>query len=565
MADRDDVKRILRLEAELRSGRSGWLQHWEDLAEVQLPRVLGFTTTQREGERRTDGIYDGTPMQAARGLANAVGGMARPDGEQWIFMEVEGGTDDEGHEWIGVVEQILIKKMLAPNARLRQATGEGDLSLVVLGSADMFVAEQRAKPGELHFQSIPINDAVVMRSDGGELTGHLMRRRFTIRQAIQRFGLRNLSPRTQERVRGPDGVVDAEAKIDLVHAVLPRPGGVEGALFAADLPLADLWMERAEEHLIASSGHDEMPYIAPRWDTSAGEDYGRSPGMIALPDSATLQAIGETILMAGQRAADPPLAVPADGVFSEYNTFPGGLVFYDLASAQAVRGNPIFPIDNNANIPLTREMQMDVREQIWAAFLRNILRLPVAGPQMTATEIIERKQEFLREIGPVFGHYESDNTAKFTERSFSLLLRRPGVFPPIPESLMGRNIEFRYASPVKKIRQQIEFAAAQAWVAERIEIGKIDPSAMDAVNLDEYADFGAEANNVPHKIVTSQEVRDAKRAARAEAQRVQAEQEAQALQIQQATEAAKVPAVDRMLEQAQADGAEQGAAEGPPA
>src|SRR3546814_5355994 len=68
------------------------------------------------------------------------------------------------------------------------------------------------------------------------------------------------------------------------------------------------------------SGYHQMPYICPRWDTSSGEDYGRSPGMVALPDANTAQAIGETMLVAGQRAADPPILVPSDAFIDAPNT-----------------------------------------------------------------------------------------------------------------------------------------------------------------------------------------------------------------------------------------------------
>jgi len=74
------VNRLFKRWETLKGDKSKWNSHWDDLARVQLPRRLGFASTTVEGERRTDDIFDGTPMQAARGLANAVGGMLRPGG-----------------------------------------------------------------------------------------------------------------------------------------------------------------------------------------------------------------------------------------------------------------------------------------------------------------------------------------------------------------------------------------------------------------------------------------------------------------------------------------------------
>jgi hypothetical protein len=256
--------------------------------------------------------------------------------------------------------------------------------------------------------------------------------------------------------------------------------------------------------------------------------------MIALPDADTLQAMGETILIAGQRAADPPLAVPNDGTFDAINTFPGGLAYYDLETAAAIGRIPFMPIESGTNLPITRDMQLDTREQIWAAFFRNVLRLPTGGPQMTATEIIERKEEFIREMGPIFGRLESRDTAPMVERAFMVMLRA-GAFLPIPPILQGRNIRFEYDSPVKRIRQQIEAAAARQWAAEMIELEQFKPGAADLVNAEELGRFSAEALGVPARIVNSPEIVEQIKAARAQALAEQNQAEA----ISQAAEIAK--------------------------
>src|SRR3546814_17982240 len=97
------------------------------------------------------------------------------------------------------------------------------------------------------------------------------------------------------------------------------------------------------------SGYHQMPYICPRWDTSSGEDYGRSPGMVALPDANTAQAIGETMLVAGQRAADPPILVPSDAFIDAPNTFPGGLGRYEADPIRDLGFHPFQVLDVGRN------------------------------------------------------------------------------------------------------------------------------------------------------------------------------------------------------------------------
>jgi hypothetical protein len=482
--------------------RSVWHTHWDDLARVFLPRRLGFATSYEAGEQRTDDIYDGTPMQASRGLANAISGLMRPEGEQWVFVRAgddEADGDAEAQDWLAESEIILAEEFDNPRTRFRQATGEADLDLVTFGTAPVFVGLNKNRTN-LHFNSVHLKDAAVLWDEDGEPIGVFRRRSMSYRQLMGKYGEENLSPHAKEKIASANGGQSLDEKVEILHAITLREEGRPGALFASGLPWGGFHIEVAQKHVIFEDGYHEFPFAIARWDTSSGENYGRSPGMIALPDANTAQAMGETILVAGQRAADPSLMAPDDGSFNEINSFPGGLSYYDVETAQAVGGNPFFPLDTGANIPITREMQIDNRDQIFRAFFRNILNLPVAGPTMTATEVMERKEEFIREIGPVFGRLESDYTAPMVEIAFANLLRL-GAFPPIPESLAGGNVRFEYESPVKRIREQVQASAAGLWAQEMYALSQFDPRAADVVNVVEYGKFAHQALNLPKAIV----------------------------------------------------------------
>lgn len=543
MSDESRVKELLSRRQALKNRRGLWNTHWDDLAHVQLPRRLGFVTQTTEGDRRTDDIFDGTPMQAARALANAVGGMIRPEGEDWKRIRAVEDADeatDEAKDWFADTDERMNDAFANPKARMRQALGEGDIDLVVLGTTNVFSGEGDTN---LLFQTLHLKDALPFFDEVGNPEGMFRDRRFTVRQAVARFTLEKLS----ETVKQLHETHKLDEYVNFVHVVVPRDEGRADALLARNLPWADLWIEIDAEKLVASGGFHEFPFAVPRWDTSSGEEYGRSPGMIALPDSNTAQAIGSTLLIAGQRAADPPLAVPDDSTFDAPNTFPGGLAYYDLESARAVGRIPIAPLDSGGNIPLTREMQNDTRDQIWNAFFRNILRLPIGGPQMTATEIIARKEEFIREIGPVFGRLESDYTAPIVERSFQIMLRA-GALAPIPEVLQGRGVRFEYQSPVKRIRQQIEAAAAQEWAREMLVLSERKPEALDLINVDAFGRFTAEAAGLSNDIVNGADEVARIRQQRAEAQAAAAQLEQVQAGVDTAATAANIPGVKDVLE-----------------
>ena len=522
--ERNDEKRVLghiKRQKAAQNRRSQFEQHWDDLTRVLLPRRQGFRTTTQDGEQRVEDIYDGTPMQGARSLANTVGAMIRPEGQDLTIIRTENedlAKFGEVQDWLGRATENLNEAIRDPRARFRQATGEVDLDLVVLGTGILYLG-MGMDQDHLLFQSVHLKDGFPLFCDEGKPVGMYRTKKMYLWQAEMMFGLENLSQDSKEKILNKK----QDDKLDLLYSVQKRKGEMKpDPIFSKDLPYEELWMEVQSKHIIREKGFHEFPFVIPRWDTSSGEEYGRSPGMIALPDSNTLQSMGETILVAGQRVADPPLMAPNDGAFSEVNTFPGGMSYYDVETASQVGGNPFFPLISGANLPVTRDMQTDIRNQVAAAFFKNILNLPQSGPQMTATEVIQRKDEFIREVGPVFGRFETDYNHPIAERSFKIMLRND-AFDEIPESLQGQNVKFEFDLPVNKIKKQVEAASAPQWAMEVMQMAQVAPEARHMVNVDALARFKADAMALPHDIVNTREEVQAK---------LQAEQQMMAQQQQ---------------------------------
>ena len=454
-----DVKDILARHKHLADERRTWEGHWQDLAEVMLPRRADFTGQVAAGGKRTDRIYDGTPMLARRGLSSAIDGLLTPKTSQWFQIKVQDddlAEDDEVKAWIDESERRLMAALYDPKARFIQSSGEVNDDLVTFGTGCLYIGESRDL-GRLHFRSYHLKYVFPAENGDGVIDTVFIRLSLTARQAEHRYGIENLGAKTREALKGETAKPDT--KFEFLWLVRPRGERNHRRRDSTNLPFESVVIDIASEHVIKESGYHEFPFAIPRWDTASGELFGRSPGMLALPDANTLQAMGRTLLIAGQKAVDPPLLAASDSVLGTIKTFPGGVTPFDVTAAEGLGGRfPVQPLNTGGNIPLGREMQSDVRDQIWAAFFRNILQLPVAAPQMTATEVLERKEEFIRTIGPVFGRLEGDYVAPRVERSFAILMRG-GAFPRPPDVLAGRDVDFTFASPVEQARKQIEAAS----------------------------------------------------------------------------------------------------------
>jgi len=285
------------------------------------------------------------------------------------------------------------------------------------------------------------------------------------------------------------------------------------------------------EHIIDEGGYEEFPVSIPRWDRSPGELYARSPGMMALPDAKTLQVMGKTLLLGGQKAVDPPTWAFNDAVLSPVRTFPGGMTVIDASSAAVAGGRqPIGVLEFGKNIPIGREMQQDTREQVEAAFFKNVFQLPVDGPRMSATEVLERKEEFLRTIGPVFGRLESDYIGHMIERVFGMMLRSGSFLPP-PEifAQSDANLQFEFMSPVQQIRRQIEASGLSRGLEIAAPVIEGQPETIDYLDGDKIMKSMPDWSGMPQDWIRSEDDVAAIRTRRAEAQ--QAQQIAEAVQV----------------------------------
>lgn len=510
------VADLLARHKKLKSARRNWEQTWQELAEVLLPRRADFTLeTSVDGERRTDNIFDSVPMQARRSLSSAIDSLMMPRNVQWFHVRPRNEdltADEEVMRWSELVSKRMFNAVYSKEARFIQRSGEIINDLVTFGTGVLFIGETK-RPGNVLFRSFHLRDTLICESSEGLVDTVMITMKLSARQAAQRYGEENLGEKAREALRA--GKTDQQ--FDYLWVVMPREDADRTKLGARNMPWASLVIEVDSETKVRESGFEEFPFAVPRWDTTSGEVYGRSPGMLALPDAETLQAMGKTLLVAGQRATDPPLWALGDGLMSAARTFPGGITYIDGAVARQFGRVPIGELQTSAQIPVGREMQNDLREQIWGAFFRNVLQLPVNAPRMTATEIIERKEEMLRSVGPVFGQLETDYPAVLTERVFGIMFRA-GAFPPPPEALLGQDVDFRFESPILRAKNQIETVGLARQLETLALLIQAQPDMMDNFDGDVIARATPLAGGFPHNWLVPVEQRDAQRQARAEAQ-----------------------------------------------
>lgn len=514
--------------------RSKWDSYWQELADVLHPVRADITSQTNPGEDRNNIIFDGAPMIARRSLANTLDGLLKPKTSKWFSMvpESSGLADsDEVKRWVDTVVDTMWREIYSKNARFIQRSGEVDNDLVTFGIGYLFIGERDDLSG-LKFQSVHPKQVSIVENSDGVIDTVYYEFPLSARQALQKFGEDGLPKEIRDALQSGE---ESDKTFQFLQVIKPRTDRDTGSAGADNLPFASATFAVNDKKLMEETGFHEFPFAIPRWDTATGEIYPRSPGMMALPGAKTLQAMGKTLLVAGQKAVDPPMWALDEAVIGVPRTFPGGMTIID---SEAARNNqqPFGVLNTGANMPLGLEMQNRTRQEVEAAFFRNVFNLPIDGPQMTATEVIQRREELVREIGPVFGRLETDYVGHTVERVFGIL-SRAGAFPPPPEELIGQEVKFEFQSPIQQARKQIEALSIANAVEALRPIVEFQPEVMDNFDGDEIMRDAPESFGVPPKWLRTRESVQEIRQGRAEAQ---AQQEALAHAEQAASVAQKV-------------------------
>lgn len=517
---------ILQRNKSLCAKRDVWLPMWQGLADMYYPNRGGFTQQIVPGQETQTEIYDTTPMLARRGLATAIDGLLKPSTTRWFWMKAKDDAineDDQAKAWFDAVGDRMWSSIYDPLARFIQHSGAVDNDLAALGLGYLWIGENRNRDG-LNFRSMHIGSCSIDENADGQVDTINIDREWTARQAYQRFGDK-AGPKVMEALKN-DNPKGKDQLFKFVQAIAPREEYDQRNKNNLNMPFSNCIVSLADEAIIDESGFQEFPVAIPRWECAPGEIYPRSPGMMALPDARTLQAMGHTLLVGGQRAVDPPTWVVDDAALSAVRTFPGGLTVIDSEAARASGGKPIGQLEMGANIPIGREMQDDYRKMVGNAFFKEAFSLP-QDQNMTATEVMERKEEFIRTIGPTMGQLENDYIGVIIRRVFGILLRASvdvkgnpiegGPIPPAPDILANTEAEFEFMSPIQQARKMIEAHALSSAFQIAMPILQIQPQAADNFDGDEIVRDLPDMFQMPHKWIKGKDLVQATRDQRAKA------------------------------------------------
>ena len=518
MAKTDLTKNLLARFDKLKTGRQNWETHWQEVADYMQPRKADVTKTRSRGDKRTELIFDSSPIQAVELLAASLHGMLTNPSTPWFTLRYKNQdfqNDDEAKLWLEGVTDVMYTAFNRSN--FQQEIFELYHDLITFGTAAMFIEEDN--DDIIKFSTRHINEVFIAENDKGRIDTIYRKFKISARAAIQKFG-NTVSSDVQTKAKK-----DPYEEIEILHAVYPRADFNPNKKDKGNMPFESVYLEHKNGNELSVGGFREFPFVVPRYLKASNEIYGRSPAMTALPDVKMLNEMSKTTIKAAQKQVDPPLLVPDDGFLLPVRTVPGGLNFYRSGTRDRIE-----PLNIGANNPLGLNMEQQRRDAIRAVFYVNQLMMQ-QGPQMTATEVIQRNEEKMRLLGPVLGRLQSELLKPLIDRCFAILFRN-NHFVQAPEFLSGQDVEIEYVSPLAKAQKSTELSSITRAIEILGSLANVAP-VFDYVNFDALVKHVADLVGVPQKILKLQSQVNAER----EAKQEQAAQMQQMQQLQQVAKA----------------------------
>lgn len=500
----------------LKSDRGTWESHWQEISDYFHPRMNTVTTDKTPGAKRTFHLLDNTGIHANELLAGALQGLLTNPDAMWFELTTGNlalDAKDSVRKWLqGTTRDI---HNVLNNSNFQTEIHELYLDLPSFGTACMLIEDD--DEFIVRFSTKFIRGYFLAENNRGVVDQIFREWKWSAAQIVQEFGIENVGEKCAKMYK--------EGKEDLVcaqHGVYPCTL-VDATKQNNEYPYISQYILPDFNHEVKVGKFRELPYVTPRWAKASGEVYGRSPAMTALPEIKVLNKMNETMLSGAQKAVDPPVQLPDDGIMLPIVTKPGGINYYRAGTDAVIK-----PIFADTRIDWGFELLKDRRQRIKDAYYVDQLKLDMDQKYMTATEVLQRTEESMRLLGPMLGRMQSEFLRPLIERVYAFMVARK-MIQPAPAELQEKRLDVRYSSLIAKSQRLNETQNIIRTFQTVAPFIQLDPSVADNFNGDNAVRVVAHSLGLPQEIIRDIKDRDKIREERAKQQQQMAETESAAV------------------------------------
>lgn len=516
-----DMKYVQQLRDRAKEARYNHEADWDAISRLVVGRDQGWKSQRQDGTEtnvgKTQRNYNSSPAIYQRQLAATLHVMLTNPAIRWFNLVTDDEQPTDRTAYASDVTRRVLEYLASPESMFPTAMDEFYMDVVAYGSACLFARPPKGgrEPQDrlVRFKSIPIGSLSFLEDEEDEKSA--LFHDFTMTAA-------------EIKTRWPDNVPERiqRAKpwerIELTHAVFRREFYEPGKKGSANMPWASCYMTRDCRDLLHETGMRSNPYLVGRWRKVPGDVWGDGPGHMSLAAVRTASAIKRTMLMAGQLATMPPLAVYANSMEGPIKWMPGAVNYMRASAREMPR-----PIETGANPAMGQVLLENELDMIRQAFYIHLLALPDRD-RMTATEVTEHRMQKLETFSPIVSRLYSEVLTPVVMMTVQAMAEAE-MLPPPPSGMDDMKLEF--VGPLSQSQRSSETDSFTRMMMTAAPLLQVDPSVL--VNLDPDYTFRSlgHLNNVnPRYFRAEREVQQIRQQEQEQAQQQQ--------QLMSATEAA---------------------------
>jgi hypothetical protein len=391
--------------------------------------------TYRNASRQSN-LFDGHSIRSfeicANGMLSGLSSRSRP----WFKPELEDEDLMKYHPvkvWLDTVAAIMYAAFASSN--FYEAALSVYLEMTAFGTSANILQGDR--------QSISVNHPLtfgefgISTAENGRPNGLARSFTMTAKQMVGTFVADRFDKQALDWTRVTPAVKEAWSgghygrSFVINQLVEENPAYVPGKIGKVGMPWRSLKWETGQtdkKKFLSIEGYHDQCFMAPRWESLAGEDWGTGRGKKALPDMRALQLAAKRSGQAEDMAVKPPTWGP--------------------------------PTIDRVSITNMDGVQP-----------RNV------------EELVRRHEEQLSQLGPVTDRANVEFLQVAFNRMFGILSRL-GLLPPAPEEIQGMEIKVDFVSVLAQAQKLLGLSQTERAVAFVGNIAAVNPEAVDNLDVD---------------------------------------------------------------------------------
>ncbi len=530
-----DKKKYQNKVKQMEDNRQNYLKRWKSIRDFQLPYIGNFDDTADSTDyarRRDTNIYHSVAWQANQAFAAGVMSGLTPPSRQWFrlnWTSEDMKNYPEAAELLDkrmtILQDVLLKSNFynaIHSAYLELAFGQAPLA--VFQDSDTGV----------HFVPFTIGTYMMENGPDGIVDTFCTKFEMTAQQLVDKYGCDKVPASIRMQLESGGGL---KTKYKVWWLVEPnrfhdRNREIMDKYHMKYLSL--YWLEVGDTNeFLDIGGFEEWPIPVARYLVTGNETYGKGPGWFAEGDSKGLQKLEKDDIVAVELGIKPPMMGSATTAKQGINLVPGS---YTIVG----RDEPVKPLfQTQINLQHLQQKILDLQDRVKRSYSADLFMMleRLEDKNMTAQEVLQRKQEQLQQLGPVVQRLQFEFLRLLIERVYRIL-DRAGVLPqaedPELAQLMSQEeVNIEYISPLAQAQKMAGLTNIEQAIAFTGQLAQFDQSVLDKVNwtkaIDSYFDMVGAPASLKRSEKEFEEIQQQK--AQAAAKQQQQAEMAQAVQL----------------------------------